>query len=68
MTEAQNGLPKSRAEPGAQDPALDDGLSVAGADGESHGGFSIDTSGELGSNLLLSRSVAPQGRKSLFRR
>ncbi len=69
MTEAQNSLPNSHAEPGSQDTTLDQTCrSVAGTDGESYGGFVVDKSGELGAHLLLSRPPAPQGRRSLFRR
>lgn len=65
MTEAQDSLPNSHAEPGSQDSALDETCrSVPGADG----GFVMDKSGELGMHLLPSRPPAPQGRRSLFRR
>jgi hypothetical protein len=63
MTEVRNSLPKSHAEPGSQDPSLDQTCrSVSGTDGDPYGGFAMDNSGELGMQSLLSRPPAPQGR------
>jgi hypothetical protein len=69
MRRAQNGLPASYAAPGPVEFPLDDtsGL-VAEADCEPCGAFGIDKAGDLGGHTLLSRALAPQGRRSLFRR
>lgn len=69
MSETQNSLPASRAEPESLDSAMN-ALSgqLAGAAGDSCDEFGIDQSNKLGAHRLLSPPIAPQGRRSLFRR
>lgn len=74
MSETQNSLPASHAEPGSAEPGSPEsapdhasGL-VAGADGEPCGEFGMDNGADLGGHTLLCRPPAPQGRRSLFRR
>jgi hypothetical protein len=64
MSNGQNCLPASHAEPGS---LKSDDISEARVYGENCGEAGIDDSADLGGHTLLSRPSAP-GRRSLFRR
>ncbi len=69
MSTAQIDLPAYDAEP-AFPETVPDGPScpMAVANGEPCGEYGMDNRPDLGGHTLLSRSPAPQGRRSLFRR
>ena len=70
MSQSESKLPASNAEPPSPEPAHDDrayGL-VAMGDGEPCGASRTDKDADFGGHTLLVRSIAPQGRRSLFRR
>jgi hypothetical protein len=69
MSTAQINLPAYDAEP-AFPETVPDGPSrpMAVANGEPCGEYGMDNRPDLRGHTLLSRSRAPQGRRSLFRR
>ncbi len=69
MSKAQNSPSASEVEPTSAEPGTDYGSGLlAGADGDHRGEFRMDDGADLGGYMLLSRTPAPQGRRSLFRR
>ena len=66
MSNTQNSLPASVAEPASFDsvPSAPSAL----PDGERRGELGMAEGADSGGHNLLSRSSAPQGRRSLFRR
>ena len=69
MTTDQNAAAAGEIEPQSADPRTDYGSGpLAGDEGDLHDAFRLDHSAGLGGHTLLSRTPAPQGRRSLFRR
>lgn len=69
MSEVWNILQATRTEPGSWKVASDDAAVLATrVDGQPSDHVGMDKDVDLGGHTLLSRPVAPQGRRSLFRR
>ena len=69
MSDAQNSLSGTDAEPGSPEPERDHASGLMGMqNGENRTELRMEDGADLGGHTLLSRASAHQGRRSLFRR
>ena len=68
MNKSQNSPSASGVEPTPAEPETDYGSRPLAADRDRNGESRMDDGADFAGYTLLSRSPAPQGRRSLFRR
>jgi hypothetical protein len=69
MSDAQNSLSGTDAEPGSPESERDHASGLMGMpNGENRTELQMEDGADLGGHTLLSRPSAQQGRRSLFRR